>query len=73
LNDPAYSFTGVSIDFEGLKEAVSAADYVQFLQTLKGQLGSLTLSVSVPPIDYYKGYDLEAIGKLADKVILMAY
>ncbi|RXZ80933.1 glycoside hydrolase [Paenibacillaceae bacterium] len=73
LNDPSYGFDGVSIDFEGLKEAGSAADYVQFLQNLRKQLGSSTLSVAVPPIHYYKGYDLEAIGKLADTVILMAY
>lgn len=73
LKDPAYSFTGVSIDFEGLKDAASGADYTQFLQELKSQLGSLTLSVSVPPIYYYKGYDLKEIGKLADTVILMAY
>ncbi|MDQ6423124.1 glycosyl hydrolase family 18 protein [Paenibacillus sp. LHD-117] len=73
LNNPAYSFTGVSIDFEGLKEAGSAADFVGFLKELKAQLGTLTLSVAVPPIHYYKGYDLGAIGKLADTVILMAY
>ncbi|KRF01048.1 glycoside hydrolase [Paenibacillus sp. Soil766] len=73
LKDPAYSFTGVSIDFEGLKEAGSAAGYTQFLQELKSQLGSLTFSVAVPPIYYYKGYDLKEIGELADSVILMAY
>ncbi len=73
LRNPAYSFTGVAIDFEGLKEAASAADYVRFLQDLKGQLGEFTLSVAVPPVDYYKGYDLREIGKLADTVILMAY
>ncbi|WP_159881663.1 glycosyl hydrolase family 18 protein [Paenibacillus puerhi] len=73
LNDPTYRFTGVSIDFEGLKEAASAEDYVGFLKDLKDQLGTHTLSVSVPPIYYYKGYDLEQIGKLADTVILMAY
>lgn len=73
LKNQAYSFTGVSIDFEGLKEASSAADYVQFLQELKDQLGTFTLSVAVPPIYYYKGYDLKAIGQLADTVILMAY
>ncbi|MFC5530956.1 glycosyl hydrolase family 18 protein [Cohnella yongneupensis] len=73
LNNPAYSFTGVNIDFEGLKEADNAANYVQFLKSLKDQLGSRTLSVAVQPTYYYKGYDLEAIGKLADTVILMAY
>ncbi|MBO9596945.1 MAG: S-layer homology domain-containing protein, partial [Cohnella sp.] len=73
LRDPAYSFTGVAVDFEGLKEAASAADYVRFLRDLKAQLGELTLSVAVPPVYYYKGYDLREIGKLADTVILMAY
>lgn len=73
LRNPAYSFSGVTIDFEGLKEAASAADYVRFLQDLKAQLGDFTLSVAVPPVDYYKGYDLREIGKLADTVILMAY
>lgn len=73
LNDPAYSFTGVSIDFEGLMKEESAADYVAFLQDLKKQLGSYTLSVAVPPIYYYKGYNLEEIGKVADAVVLMAH
>ncbi|MWC27680.1 glycosyl hydrolase family 18 protein [Paenibacillus sp. MMS18-CY102] len=74
VNNPAYSFTGVSMDFEGLKEAGSAAEYVRFLQKVKDELGTgLTMSVAVPPIQYYKGYDLAAIGKLADTVILMAY
>ncbi|WP_258199585.1 glycosyl hydrolase family 18 protein [Paenibacillus endoradicis] len=73
LNDQTYSFTGVSIDFEGLLKEESAADYVAFLQDLKKQLGSYTLSVAVPPIYYYKGYDLEQIGKVADTVILMAH
>ncbi|MFD0672176.1 glycosyl hydrolase family 18 protein [Cohnella sp. GCM10027633] len=73
LNDPAYDFIGVSIDFEGLREAASAPDYIRFLQALKERLGTLSLSVAVPPTDYYKGYDLAAIGKLADTVVLMAY
>jgi len=73
LKDSSYSFTGVSIDFEGLKDEAYAADYVAFLKALKEQLGTYTLSVAVPPIYYYKGYDLDAIGKLADTVILMAY
>ncbi len=49
LNDPSYHFTGVSIDFEGLRAAESAADYLEFLQDLKDQLGTHTLSVSIPP------------------------
>ena len=73
LNEPDYSFTGVSIDFEGLLKEESAADYITFLQDLKKQLGTYTLSVAVPPIYYYKGYDLKEIGELADTVILMAH
>lgn len=73
LGDPSFGFTGVSIDFEGLKDAASAADYTRFLQALRDRLGELTLSVAVPPIEYYKGYDLKAIGQFADTVILMAY
>ena len=73
LEDPAYSFTGVCVDFEGLKEVESAADYTLFLQELKDRLGTRTLSVAVPPSYYYKGYDLKEIGKLANTVILMAY
>ncbi len=73
LGDPSFGFTGVSVDFEGLREADSASDYARFLQALKDRLGTLTLSVAVPPVNYYKGYDLTAIGKVADTVILMAY
>jgi spore germination protein YaaH len=73
LSDPTYHFTGVSMDFEGLWDATSAADYLGFLQDLKASMGALTLSVAVPPSYYYKGYDLLGIGKIADTVILMAY
>jgi hypothetical protein len=73
LNDPAFHFTGVSMDFEGLYDAASAPDYLSFLQDLKARLGALTLAVAVQPSYYYKGYDLQGIGAIADTVILMAY
>ncbi|MGI2293600.1 glycosyl hydrolase family 18 protein [Paenibacillus sp. GXUN7292] len=74
LQDPAYSFTGVSIDFEGLKDAASAPDFVKFLEALKEQLDfKHSLSVAVPPAEYYKGYDMKKIGSIADTVVLMAY
>lgn len=73
LNRADYGFTGVSIDFEGLKDSASAADYVQFLTSLKAGLGSRPLTVAVPPVFYYKGYDLQKIGEIADTVVLMAY
>lgn len=73
LLDPKYEFTGVCIDFEGLKEVTDQALYLSFLQELKSSIGNLSLSVTVPPIDYYKGYDLKGIGEVADQVIVMAY
>lgn len=74
-------YSGVTIDFEGLRSA-SKADFTAFLQELSQQLdaisgGSLSLYVCVSPVlatgSYYDGYDYQAIGQLADKVILMAY
>jgi spore germination protein YaaH len=73
LNDHLYHFTGVNIDFEGLRDEASAPDYLGFLKDLKARIGALTLSVAVPPVYYYKGYDLRGIGEIADTVILMAY
>lgn len=71
-NNP-YGFTGISIDFEGLKNASEQADFVAFLKALKQELGGLTLSVAVPPTEWYKGYNLRQIGAIADQVIVMAY
>lgn len=73
LLDPSYGFTGVSIDFEGLKDADIADEYTSFLRALNDKLGTYTLSVAVPPIYYYNGYDLSEIGDIADTVVLMAY
>ncbi|MCU6709170.1 S-layer homology domain-containing protein [Paenibacillus sp. J5C_2022] len=73
LEDSTYGFTGVNLDFEGLRDATSQTGYLSFIQDLKEQIGDMTLSVTVPPSNYYKGYDLEGIGEAADEVILMAY
>jgi hypothetical protein len=73
LDDGRYSYDGVCIDFEGLKEAEYAPDFADFLDKLKSRLGKRTLTVAVPPDYYYKGYDLQKIGAVADSVILMAY
>lgn len=73
LESRDYGFSGVCVDFEGLKEADSAGDMTAFLEALKKRLGTRTLSVAVPPNYYYSGYDLKAIGRIADTVILMAY
>lgn len=73
LEDPKYGFTGINLDFEGLREVASRADFLSFVKELKGRMGDLTLAVTVPPTDYFKGYDLKGIGEIADTVILMAY
>lgn len=73
LANEHFGFTGICIDFEGLKDTNDRALYLTFLQQLKTRIGELTLSVTVPPIEYYKGYDLDGIGKIADQVIIMAY
>ncbi|TCZ72853.1 glycoside hydrolase [Paenibacillus albiflavus] len=73
-NDPyGFGFTGISIDFEGLKDQAEQPAFVSFLQELKKSLDGFTLSVAVPPTDWYKGYNLKSIGAIADQVILMAY
>lgn len=73
LTKNPYGFTGVSVDFEGLMQQSEQAAYTAFLQALKQNLNGLTMSVAVPPTDWYKGYDLKAIGSIADQVIVMAY
>ena len=75
-------YSGVTIDFEGLR-AASKQDFTDFLTELRTELDRLdkTLYVCVSPVlssgyydgAWYNGYDYAAIGRLADKVILMAY
>lgn len=70
-------YSGVTIDFEGLRDA-QKADFTAFLTELREKLDKQqTLYVCVSPVlttgSYYDGYDYAAIGALADKVILMAY
>ncbi len=72
-------YSGVTIDFEGLKGEETADDFTAFLQSLKDALAPLgkALFVAVQPVlttgEYFDGYDYRAIGEVADKVILMAY
>lgn len=71
-------YYGVTIDFEGLR-AAQKANFTAFLTALADKVHSLgkSLYVCVSPAlttgNYYDGYDYPAIGRLADKVILMAY
>lgn len=71
-------YYGVTIDFEGLR-AAQKANFTAFITALAGKVHSLgkSLYVCVSPVlttgSYYDGYDYPAIGRLADKVILMTY
>ncbi len=71
-------YSGVTIDFEGLRSADAAA-FTAFLTDLAQQVRALDkgLYVCVSPAlttgSYYDGYELGKIAALADKVILMAY
>lgn len=72
-------YSGVTIDFEGLKGSDAKQGLNQFLEALSSRLKSLgkTLYVAVQPVlpdgVYYDGFDYKTIGSLADKVILMAH
>jgi len=72
-------FDGVTINFEGLRGAQSKAEFTAFLTelTIPLRANALTLYVTVHPatIDgiYFDGYDYRAIGRLADRVILMTH
>ena len=72
-------YDGVTIDFEGLKGSKARAEYTTLLRKLAAGLKSrnLSLYVTVQPATadgvYFDGYDYREIGRLADKVILMAH
>ncbi|MEG1661460.1 MAG: glycosyl hydrolase family 18 protein [Clostridiales bacterium] len=72
-------YSGVTIDFEGLRGSEVKAGFTAFLTALKQQLTPLgkSLYVAVQPKvatgSYFDGFDYQAIGNLADKVILMAH
>ena len=72
-------YSGVTIDFEGMKGEALKAGFNAFLTELSAALKPLgkTLYVTVQPATsdgyYYDAYDFRTIGALADKVILMAH
>lgn len=72
-------YSGVTIDFEGMKGPALKAGMNAFLTELSAQLKPLgkTLYVTVQPATadgiYYDAYDFRTIGTVADKVILMAH
>ncbi|WP_274361328.1 S-layer homology domain-containing protein [Paenibacillus thermotolerans] len=73
MDDSRFGYSGVLIDFEGLKEAERSGDFVRLLEKVKQTVGERKLSVAVQPSFWYKGYDYNQIGALADEVVLMAH
>jgi spore germination protein YaaH len=74
------SFDGMVADFEGLRGQEIKQAYNEFLEKLKNELNKTgkKLYVAVHPKRkpgqaYFDGYDYKTIGKIADKVILMAH
>jgi len=72
------SFDGVVIDFEGMKGDTLKRQFNEFLAELRRELKDKKLYVAVHPKltagqSYYDGYDYRTIGRIADKVILMAH
>lgn len=72
--DASRDFDGVQIDFE----QVASRDrdhFLTFLAAIKASIGAKTLSVALPArtrkID--DAYDYEAVSRIADRVIVMAY
>ncbi|QAT42616.1 glycosyl hydrolase family 18 protein [Aminipila luticellarii] len=72
-------YSGVTIDFEGLKGSDVKQGFNAFLTELSARLKAenKTLYVTVQPAlsngTYFDGFDYKTIGELADKVILMAH
>ncbi|MBS7526806.1 hypothetical protein KHM83_08965 [Fusibacter paucivorans] len=78
-DDSTMGFTGVLIDFEGLKGSDNATALTSFVRSLRSALDTkYSIAVAVHPIrkdgmTYYDGYDYRALGDIADKIILMAH
>lgn len=72
-------YSGVTIDFEGLKGEEVKQGFNEFLTELSTQLKDQgkTLYVTVQPVlttgEFFNGFDYKTIGEIADKVILMAH
>ncbi|HEV3352048.1 MAG TPA: glycosyltransferase [Acidimicrobiales bacterium] len=65
---------GVVLDFESLPSSVRSA-YPELLHDLDQALGQRTLAVAVPATGGtdLRGYDVRALGSIADRVVWMAY
>ena len=76
-------YQGVNLDFEGLgwgeegpRLTATRDSFTGFVRLLSKQLKAVGLGLSVtlhPPNSAYPGYDYQALGGLADRLIVMAY
>lgn len=79
----AAAYDGVNIDFEGLGRTEQGADLLNvrngfsaFIERLADRLkrDGKTLTVTLhPPNSSYRGYDYQALGEAADRIIVMAH
>ena len=71
----AGSYSGLTIDFEGLKDQNGLKeDFTTFMAQLRAALpAEKSLYVCVQPGPYMDGFDFRALGEICDKVILMAH
>lgn len=79
----ARMYDGVNLDLEGLGENETQAQlektrlaFTSFIKTLKQDLEKegccLTLTLH-PPNSIFQGYDYQALGQIADRIVIMAY
>lgn len=79
----AGQYQGINLDFEGLgwkdegERLISVRDgFTRFVRLLSGQSKKAGLELTLTlhaPNSAYKGYDYQALGEAADRIIIMAY
>jgi len=81
ISAEAQFYKGVNLDFEGLGYNDSGAELKQvqqnftyFVNLLHQELGNKGLTLTLhAPNSAYPGYDYQALGKICDQIIIMAY
>ncbi len=74
LAEAAADYGGLTLDFEGLADRGRREDFAALVALVREALGEgQALYVAVPPDTWFKGYDYRALGRLCDRVILMAH
>lgn len=67
-------YAGITIDIEGFKGPENRVAFTTLMTELRAALpANKTLYVCVQPDTWYDGFDYRALGRLCDKVILMAH